>query len=167
MTDDTPHPVTQLLITQLEFNHRTLHINVDGFGHEDSLRQLDPGGNCLNWIVGHLVSTRNRTLELVGQAVIWDDETAAPYRRQSEGIIAELPGVLKFSRILEDFDASQGRILEGLRGMSSDQLDGEAAGSSVEKPTAQQLAGLIWHEGYHVGQTGLLRRLLGEKGAIH
>jgi hypothetical protein len=167
MTEPTPHPVAQLLVTQLEFNHRTLHINVDGFVHEDSLRQLDPGGNCLNWIVGHLVSTRNRTLELVGQTMIWDDETAALYRRQSEGITADAPGVLQFSRILADFDTSQGQILEGLLRMGADQLEEEATGSSIEKAPAKQLAGLIWHEGYHVGQTGLIRRLLGEKGAIY
>jgi hypothetical protein len=35
--------------------HKAVRLNVEGLTQEDSLAQLTPAGNCLNWVVGHLV----------------------------------------------------------------------------------------------------------------
>lgn len=32
-----------------------LRLNVAGLTHEESLIQPRPGGNCLNWVMGHLL----------------------------------------------------------------------------------------------------------------
>jgi hypothetical protein len=163
----TISPLAQLLTTQLEFTHRTLHVNTEGITHEMSLVQPQPGGNCLNWIAGHLVVSRNRILELVGEKAVWDEDTVELYRRRSPGILGDETGILDFDRILEDYDSTQDPILEAIAGMSAAKLTKEAARSSIDTPPAKQLAGLVFHEAYHVGQTGLLRRMLGEKGAIY
>ena len=44
-----------------------LEKNVAGVSHQESLINPDPGGSCLNWVVGHLTLSRNRALRLFGQ----------------------------------------------------------------------------------------------------
>lgn len=165
--ETTTSPLAQLLITQLEFTHRTLHLNTEGLDHAASLLQPQPGGNCLNWIAGHVVAGRGRMLTILGAKPIWDDDTAEPYRRRSPGIAGEEPGVVDFERILDDYDTTQSQIVDAIEEMPSAKLAAEAARSSIDLPPAKQLAGLVFHEAYHVGQTGILRRLIGAKGAIY
>ena len=42
-------------------NHYALHKNLDGVTPEEALEQ-PVAGNCLNWIVGHIVANRNHVL---------------------------------------------------------------------------------------------------------
>ena len=40
--------------------------NLKGVDHEESLLSPDPAGNCMNWILGHILVNRDRALLLVG-----------------------------------------------------------------------------------------------------
>ena len=68
-----------------------------------------------------------------------------------------------FEVLRAGFDRSQEILLAALRGASAETL---AAANERGEPVAQRLAMLAFHEGYHGGQIGLLRRLLGHPGAI-
>ena len=76
---------------------------------------------------------------------------------------------MAWERIVADFEASQTVLLATLEGLSTEDL---LAPLPAEKNPfrvdcmAEQLAVFSFHESYHVGQLGLLRRLLGKKGAI-
>jgi hypothetical protein len=70
--------------------------------------------------------------------------------------------------VLDDFARSQAMVEDAL-----DRLSDAAIASPVDpqpplmaKNVGEMLAGLHFHEAYHVGQTGLLRRLLGKPGSI-
>lgn len=41
------------------FNYMALQRNTAGLSHEDSLVQPQPAGNCLNWVLGHILAHRN------------------------------------------------------------------------------------------------------------
>jgi hypothetical protein len=63
-----------------------LHAQAEGLPHADSLLQLPFRGNCLNWLLGHLLDNRDSVLEALGEPWMMSDATAAVYRRASEPI---------------------------------------------------------------------------------
>ncbi|MFQ5524828.1 MAG: DinB family protein [Thermoanaerobaculia bacterium] len=155
------------LASQLEAANLVLHANVDGLSHEDSLRSPEPGGNSLNWVVGHLVSAYNSLLGAIGGEKVWTDEQNEDYKRGSEPISADR--AVAFDQLLADFGTAHGRVVERLRVLTAEELAAPAPYSPTNNPdeTVGSLAGLTaFHQAYHVGQTGLLRRVCGRAGAI-
>ena len=67
-------------------NYDVLKKNLEGVTHDESLLQPPGGANCLNWVLGHVVATRDVALELLHQQPIWSKEDAALYRRGSAPI---------------------------------------------------------------------------------
>jgi uncharacterized damage-inducible protein DinB len=150
------------------YNHLVLGMNTNGLTHEDSLRQPTPGGNCMNWVLGHIVANRNTILKALGQEPIWTEKTAEPYQRGSAPLTGESDAI-PLEQILEDLNASQERILGALDRMDPERLSGPPP-PDLTKDKDETLGSLLtvlgFHEAYHAGQTGLLRRLLGKPGAI-
>ncbi|MFQ6115044.1 MAG: DinB family protein [bacterium] len=151
----------QLLAQLFGFNDYCIKKNTEGLTHADSLVQPHPDGNCLNWVVGHIVATRNLILSLLGESAIWSDEEAESYKRGSKPI-QDGDAARSLEKILADFNRSQELIINALKRMKETDL----ATKIDEETLGQKLAGLYFHETYHIGQTGLLRRLAGKKGAI-
>ena len=88
MESTTPRNATAAAALQklFEFTYNVTKQNVDGFDHEDSLKQPVAAGNCLNWVVGHIVATRNSILKLLGEQPLWNEEEGKPYARGSAPI---------------------------------------------------------------------------------
>jgi hypothetical protein len=146
------------LAIDMERNHRVITRLTDGLTHADSLLVPPSGGNCLNWVLGHIAVSRDRMLALVGAAPLWDASTAAPYVTGSEPLTAESAGVLPLERLLADLAASSEALITALRGKSPDDMLAEVDGA----PVGQVVLGLFWHETYHIGQLEQLRRLAGK-----
>ena len=144
-----------------DVNAYALEVNVKDLTHEESLLQPGGGGNCLNWVVGHIVANRNHIHALLGEAPIWGEEDYARFKRGSAPV-RDAAGARPFEKLLEDFSKSQTQVRAGLERMTEAKL-AEAAG---DETVGDKLAFLQFHEAYHVGQAGLLRRLAGKKGAI-
>lgn len=166
MTTATANARVEPLLTQLAYVARAFQANTRELTHEESLVQPPSGGNCLNWVAGHIVATRNSLLKLLGKEPIWDEERAARYRRGSEAITCAGEDVVPFEQILADYSASHETIVAGLEEISDDELAVIVPWFGGEAPKSVALAGLVFHETYHVGQTGLLRRVAGKEGAI-
>ena len=112
-------PITGAVLTRLfEFSYNVTRGNVEGFTHEDSLTQPKLSGNCLNWVVGHIVATRNHILALLGKPPFWSEEEIARYDRGSNPIVTEDEAV-PWDRIMKDFDRSQ-EMLRAEFGSGSD-----------------------------------------------
>jgi len=125
-----------------EFTYFTIDENTRGITREQSLVAPSPGGNCLNWVLGHIVATRVPVLALAGAEPVWTAADAAIYRRGAAPLDAE--------RITPEALAAPGSpaVPGGLQ------------------PVGMQLGILNFHEAYHAGQLGILRRLLGLPGVI-
>ena len=80
--------------------------------HQESLVQV-PGVNCLNWVLGHIADSRDRVLVMMGEAPILGEE-AARYRRESDPITGDGPGVLSLERLLAALAEGQERIAAAL-----------------------------------------------------
>jgi len=151
-----------------EFTYLSMSRNLEGLTHEESLISGQPAGNSINWVLGHVVSTRSFILKLAGVDHT-SDEKLGRYVRGSEPLgggetaldLAELRGML---------DNSQQQLLPALREISQATLDSPVP-ESMRFPAAvatigDALARLAAHESYHNGQLGLLRRMVGKAGAI-
>ncbi len=147
----TTSPLMTLIAMLYQTNHGVLMRTVNGLTHADSLLQPPFKANCLNWVMGHIVTSRNRILRLVGEEPVMSADHAALYQRGSQPILEE--GLaLPFDDLVSAFDQSQRQLLPALQRLSEEQLHS----------AAEMLQFLAWHEGYHIGQTDLLRQLAGK-----
>jgi hypothetical protein len=151
----------ELLADLFATNYRVIRRQADGLTHEDSLRQLPFRGNCLNWIVGHIVATRNRALALLGELPVMDEADAARYATGSEPITRP-EQALHLEKILSDLDCSQERLTAALRQATIHDLNS----MNGEQTVGEQLAFLHFHEAYHTGQTEQLRQLAGKNDKV-
>src|SRR5215204_166264 len=69
-----------------------------GVSHQESLINPQPGGSCLNWVLGHLTRSRNQALALFGQKPMfpseeldsYDDNGGKPFRHETAIAFDEL-----------------------------------------------------------------------------
>ncbi len=149
-----------LLADGFESATRVIHVHVDDLTHDESLIQPPANGNCLNWILGHVIASRHNTLEFLGEPALWDDDQVARYKRNSDPVTGEGPGVLRLEALLHDLDQTGARVVAAIRA-----LPPEAAERTVElfdRPLGAVLLFQYWHEAYHIGQMDFSRKLAGK-----
>ena len=151
------------LLTVYRFTYFTLERNLEGLTDDEALVAPAPGGNCVNWLVGHILLYRDVVHRLLGLAPAWEASLpgSEPYGRGSHGPMpkgAPTLAVLGAAR-----ERSQAQVLERLEQVGAERL---AERASETMTVAERLGFLGFHEAYHVGQVGLSRRLLGKAGAI-
>lgn len=141
--------------------------NLDGITQEESLIQPSEG-NCLNWVMGHLLSVYNAALPMLGQERVMPENVIQRYDRGSSPI-QNASEALDLREILAAWEEATQRIDAGLAGLTEEALDQPAPHSPSGNPkeTVRSLLNTIcFHQAYHAGQTGLLRRVAGKEGAI-
>ena len=108
------------------------------------------GGHSINWLLGHILSSRSFPLKLLGEAQVWAEASRARYRDGSSPIGAEGPGILPAQELMALFEVSQIRLVAGLGRTSAEQLGKPSgyAGNTV----LDSLLYFHFHETYHVGQ---------------
>ncbi len=145
-----------------ETTYQTIRVNTEGVTHAESLVQPQPAGNCMNWIVGHVLSSRQGLIALLGDERVWSTELTARFKRSSAPVTGEADAY-PFERMLDEFEESQRRLLRGIDRCTEARIDEphERMGT-----IGKALYVLNFHEAYHSGQTGVLRRLIGKPGAI-
>ena len=124
-----------------------------------------PGVNCLNWVLGHLAYSRDQVLAMLGEAPLLD-ETGDRYRRESDPITGEGPGVLPLERLLEVLHQGQERITATLAARPDEALGEEEQVGERTLTLQERLHFAYFHETYHVGQTELLRALAGKTDKV-
>jgi hypothetical protein len=168
-THATALPVSvKTLTTLFEFTYQVFKRNTEGVPHDETLRLPHPGGNCINWVGGHIVATRDGLLQLLGQPPVWTDAERETYKRGAPKLV-EAARAMSWERIVRSLDASQERLKAGLSALTADRL--ASAPAPDRNPfgndsIGEMLAVFTFHESYHVGQLGILRRLSGREGAI-
>jgi uncharacterized damage-inducible protein DinB len=156
------------LAYQLQLSHKVLEMNTEDVSHEESLVTPSKGGSCLNQVLGHLTRTRNMALGNMGQKSpypmeefdAYDDRTGVPFS----------PGkALPFDELKRRFTAMQEPLLRAVSGMTPEVLAMKPPRPRTGEPNetvGSNLATFVFHESYHVGQTGVLRRVAGKPGVI-
>jgi len=147
---------------QFQMNHWAAHANLQGISHDESLLHPHPGGNCFNWVLGHVVATRAALLTALGESPIWTEGDCQAYRRGVQPPLRP-EDARRLEDIVSAYDASQQVIVDCLRRLTDADL---ARPHDKGQTLGDWLAGFTFHEAYHLGQLGLLRRLVGKDGAI-
>lgn len=156
------------LANQLTFTHFAALKNLAGVTHEESLRAPHGGGNCMNWVLGHIVYSRSGIARALGAAVLLPKDRAAVYERGAAALTPSSP-VVPFEELVALYGRYQEDHLARLAKLDAATLAREVPSlfrPEVPEPLGVFLSSLVFHEGYHVGQLGLLRRALGKPGAI-
>lgn len=148
----------------LRYNQFVMDKNTAGVTHEESLCGPNGGGNCMNWILGHIVATRNATLSLLGAEPIWDKDVADRYQRGSSPMTKDL-NALSIDELKEAATRSHDRIRDALES-ASDDVFARKAKPDGDDTVGDSLIGLHFHEAYHAGQLGLLRSMLGKPDTL-
>jgi uncharacterized damage-inducible protein DinB len=151
----------------LKNNVETIKMQAAGLSQADSLVQLPFRANCLNWVLGHLVSNRRTILKLLGDEQTIDGGLIARYEYGSEPITGEAEGVLALEQLLGLLDLAQGQIANRLEAITDDELAHPLTlFGPRERTLGEWLFFFYFHDCYHVGQTELLRQAAGKDDKI-
>ena len=170
MTRTAPATMSEIDVWrhQTSMTRAVVGANVAGLTHEHSLVQPRPGGNCLNWVLGHLLNAYNGLLPLLGQEPVMDAAALKHYARGAPPI-RDRGEALTFEEILSAWNQAVERVDAGLAGLTPDVLDRPAPASPTGNPNEtvrSLLTTVMFHQAYHAGQTAVLRRIAGKEGAI-
>jgi uncharacterized damage-inducible protein DinB len=148
--------------------HQVVNMNVDGISQAESLIQPQPAGNCLNWVVGHLLAVYHQVLPILGQVPVIAPSVIQRYNRGSAPMLNDAEA-LDISELMTAWDECCRRVDVGLSGLSDEMLATASPNSPTDNPhetIGSLLSTVCWHQAYHAGQTGILRRIAGKAGAI-
>jgi uncharacterized damage-inducible protein DinB len=159
------YPDAETLITSFQRTSWIIHHQTEGITDEESVIQPPVRGNCMNWILGHILTERNFILKLLGYEPVFDKATQEHYQRESAPVTTEAEGI-PFHQLMADFDLSQERIENGLKLISAERLAEMGEAGSRKDQVGALIAFIHWHETYHTGQFELLRQLAGKNDKV-
>lgn len=154
--------LSSVILMLFQTNHTILTRTVAGLTHADSLLQPSFQANCLNWVLGHILTSRNRILRLLDAEPALPPEHLAQYNRGSAPLTPDSP-VMQLADLLAAYERSQVLLEAALGQVSAEKL---ASNYSADTTFGGMITFLAWHEGYHIGQTDLLRQLAGKNDQV-
>lgn len=156
------------LAKMYEISYGAINRNLEDVSNDESLVRPAPAGNCLNWVLGHIVVYRGTVLKLIGHQPVLEADQAKPYLRGSHPDGTER--YLDLATLRGLFSDAHQELIPALSEMTNEELARNVAEEFNRPPLAgsigNALARLNFHESYHAGQIGLLRRIAGKDGAI-
>ena len=155
-----------VLIQGLERNLGIIKAQTEGLSHADSLLQLPFRGNCLNWVLGHIVDNRNTMLRFLGEEAILREAHAARYGYDSEPVCGDADDILTLSQLLTALEQSQSALSASLLKITEEELAREEQSFLGTTTLGQLMFFLFWHESYHTGQPEYLRQLAGKDDKV-
>lgn len=140
-----------------KFNAGVFFTNLEDISHADSITLPPADCNTINWIVGHIVATRDSILKLLNEEGLCEESDRELYGRGTK--LTDTAQAVSLDTLKERYQRSQEMILAGLEALSG-KNDEKSEGVVV------QLAGFGFHEAYHIGQLGVIRKLIGKEPKI-
>lgn len=134
---------------------------VEGLSHADSLIQPQPGGNCLNWVLGHLAENMQNILGMLDAPHPAGIPDYKRYGYGSEPVTADAPDVVRLETIVAHYGLLSDAICGRLEQMSEAQFEEEIEMWQGKKTRGWAAFFLFFHNTYHLGQLEQLRNLAG------
>lgn len=160
------------MITKDEFaklltaEHDLMLKQVDGLSHTDSLLQPQPGGNCLNWVMGHLVGN------LADILAVLDGESPAGlpnldrYGFGSEPVCGEEADLIELPALRDAYGHLTEAINTRLAEMKETDFDQEIDFWQGNSRRGYVAFFYFFHHSYHIGQLEQLRNLAGRTDKV-
>lgn len=149
----------QELLQTLKRHNYVIKRQTDGVTHEQSLLQPPFRGNCMNWVLGHMLAARNEILQALDQPIVLPAPADGFYQAGSEPVTPTSPAA-PLATLLTGFDESLAHIEQGLQTVTEEKM---ATIINPERQTTLRasISFTVWHEAYHLGQLEYLRQLTG------
>ncbi len=135
-----------------------IEAQTEGLSQEDLLFQPQPGGNCMLWVLGHMVESMKDLVVELGGPEPQGYDTYKRFERTSEPLLKYEEGLPDLERIRQDFTVLSALAVQTLDGQS-DAYFKEPGWSGTKGATILFLA---FHMSYHSGQLEYLRNLAGK-----
>ena len=158
-------PTAITLIDLLQFNHGAIHMQLKDITYAESLLQLPFQGNCMNWVVAHILTARQEWLDMLGLPAIMNEAELKAYGYGSEPVTCAEQAI-ELDLLVKKLDESLATIVNRLENITQAELDGEVEIWRGKVPMAQALSFFLWHETYHTGQLEQLRQLAGKNDHV-
>lgn len=139
------------LETVFDLNYHIIHANLEEVSQEESIKPSGDGGVSINWILGHLILTRDSIFSILGVEKMFPEHLAPTYSRGTANVTATN------AEKLEDLLALLDKTQEVLKAEIEMKIDEEKRA---------KVAFFGFHESYHAGQLGIMRRVIGKQGVI-
>jgi uncharacterized damage-inducible protein DinB len=138
----------------------------EGLTQADTLIQPQPSGNCMNWVLGHILESQIMMLAVLGGTSPVDPAELVIYKRESEPITGEIPGIHQLDWLLNGLDAVHNALVARLAEMKEADFAREIQQGERKFTLGWRFLFLHFHYTYHVGQLELLRQLAGHSDKI-
>ena len=147
-------PIIQMYQMQQGFFSKAL----DGISTEDSLRRVSDHTNHIAWLTGHIVSCRYMLAGMLGL------EESEPY----PDLFGGLKGIgndlyPSISDLQKEMPYISEKLVEKLGDMADEELNAPAHGGRL----IDIILFFVYHEAYHIGQIGILRKNWGYEALNH
>ncbi len=156
---------SSLWLTQLKRNHDILHRQVAGVTQAESLLQLPFEGNCLNWVVGHILDGYNLCNVWLGLPVIDGEACQQLYGHGSKPITGPEPA-WELDRLLKMLDRDLMQLEAKVACMADAEFERGVDMWMGRIPLIEALVFVLWHISYHTGQLEPLRQLAGKHDQV-
>lgn len=158
-------PSAETLIEMMEWNTGVIQMQTRDLTQAESLIQPPFQGNCLNWVIGHILTSRDTILKLMKLEPVLSPGEMTLYDRGSEPLVN--PGVaFELEDLLVKVKVSEERIRQEIDRMGEEALQVPTPFGRSNGALGGHIFFLLWHETYHVGQLELLRQLAGKNDKI-
>src|SRR5205085_10382861 len=130
----------------LRICQRVAHRNLADVTHEESRFRPQPGGNSINWLIGHITAVRDRILTSFGEPGVLPERSAILYTRNLDALGEE---TLPLQQLIDAYDAAQEPLITALMTLDEDRLAGKAPFSPIDDPTETMrsfLTAVSFHE---------------------
>ena len=132
---------------------------LDGISEADLFRRPTPATNPILWIAGHMADTRVLALRALHESfdLNWGD----CFQRGCElRAAASYPSIAEIAEAMKEIGA---RLYPLLASIEDEQLAQPATGVGVPRAVTlmDEMTLVAWHETYHLGQMGYVRKALG------
>jgi len=142
-------------------NMMVIDRQVKGLSHADSLLQPEARGNCLNYVLGHMMSGRETVMKMLEIDPLMTPAERDRYESDAEPITQDGEAVIPLEQLVKLLRDSTEMIRSSVEQLSDEALDRDVKLGESTATMRQRLEFFGWHDSYHVGQTEYLRQLAG------
>jgi len=158
------HQTMTAVADQYKLNTMLFDKVLDGFQDSEQFTRPNDKGNSVNWVAGHLTSARFSVANMLGV------EDQCPWGKLYEGgnglmEQSKYPSLTEIKSAFKDISA---KLEAKLAGASEDVLTKEPPWKApgMEPSVRGSVAFMSFHESYHLGQLGYLRKFHDLEGAF-
>ncbi len=150
----------------LMIEHELIHQQTKGLSDADTFIQPQPGGNCMHWVLGHLLDNQVTLLESLGVDSPVSKTSLERYTRESEPIRTAELGLFTLGQLLERLDQVHDEIKARLSQMKDEDFGVSVPFGIKQSPRGWVVLFLHFHYSYHIGQLEYLRQLAGKMDKV-